>query len=80
VGSTAIGEAALLIISGIMVFYGTMSWSSLIKLLLSDYAIRLCFAIVGGLPANIIIHLLKLKWFQDDESILQNPFSNHKIN
>lgn len=78
VGSTAIGEGMLLVISGVMVFYGTMPTSDMVNLLIVDYIIRMLYAVVGGIPATILVYVLRSsEAFHDTEPSslrFENPF------
>lgn len=75
--STLIGSAFALSVFFILSFWGTVSFSVLETLFLSDMAVRLGYTIIGGIPVAFLVSYLKRKLGIDifDDHINFNPFS-----
>lgn len=57
--SNIVGEAVMLIIWGFIAFYGRLPLHDLLKLIVSDYVIRVIYALIVVTPAAMIIQFIK---------------------
>lgn len=75
--STLIGSLIALSVFFVISFGGTVSFSVLESLFLSDMAVRLGYTIIGGIPVAFLVRYLKKKLGIDayEEHINFNPFS-----
>ncbi len=81
--STLIGSSIALLVFFVLAFWGRVSFSIIESLFLSDIAVRLGYAMVGGFPVAFFVSYLKRKLGIDafDDQVNFNPFSlDTKIN
>lgn len=76
IGSSAIGEIIMLLISVPMALYGILSISEIGKLIIYAYVYKIIFALIISGPANYFANLLKSKEGIDvyDYNVSYNPF------
>lgn len=75
--STIIGSSLALSIFYVISFSGGHTFSEVKTLFFSDIIIRVCYTMIGGIPASIIVRYLnsKLNINHNDKTLSFNPFS-----
>lgn len=77
IGSTAIGDIAVALISGIISYIHIMPFSIVVRLLAAGYLFTLFYGILAIVPASLLVNFLKRKegYFVLDGMTSFNPFS-----
>ncbi len=77
IASTGVGEAVYIIVACLISYSSFMTTQDIFKLMLVNYATKIVYAIVGGLPAAYLVKYLKEKIKIDtyDTNISYNPFN-----
>lgn len=75
IGSSAIGEAVMLVFGVFFLYSGKLSLSDMIKLIECDYLFRVGYAVIGSGPATILVNYLKSRGVNTMfEKSMDNPF------
>jgi uncharacterized integral membrane protein (TIGR00697 family) len=76
IGSSLVGEALVVLIAIPLGYLGIYNWDIIEKIMISDYSLRLCYALIVAFPANIWVNYLKRTTGLDayDYRVSFNPF------
>jgi uncharacterized PurR-regulated membrane protein YhhQ (DUF165 family) len=76
IGSSLIGEAIVVLVAIPLGYWGVYTWDVIERIMVSDYLLRLVYALIIAFPANIWVNYLKSTTGLDayDYRVSFNPF------